>query len=251
VVGADGRRSSVRSQAGIELDVDPPAHLIAGMLVDTVEGVDVRVNVIAREADVIFYSFPQERGQARLYFSFPNGQATRFSGRDGPQRFLDTCKLPCIEGVASWHAARPAGPCGTFPGEDSQACDLVRDGVILVGDAGGYENPLQGQGLSMALQDVYDVAEALLASDPTEAGLAQYVGRRRTRKRLADLGTLLEVWMNEGCVVQDPEERAARSAFIEGDELLAALEMCFMTGFDTLPQDMTRADLDDRLAAYA
>ena len=73
--------------------------------------------------------------------------------------------------------------------------------------------------------------------------------RRAIRKRLADLGTLLEVWTNEGCVVQDPEERAARNAFIEG-ELLTALQLCFMTGFDSLPQDLTHADLADRLAAY-
>src|SRR5262245_6408303 len=43
VVGADGRRSTVRSQAEIGLDVDPPAHLIAGMLVEAVEGMNLEV----------------------------------------------------------------------------------------------------------------------------------------------------------------------------------------------------------------
>jgi 2-polyprenyl-6-methoxyphenol hydroxylase-like FAD-dependent oxidoreductase len=74
VVGADGRRSSVRSQARIELEVDPPAHLVAGMLVDNVEGMDDEVNVMAREADLIFYSFPQQAGSSRLYLCFPTGQ---------------------------------------------------------------------------------------------------------------------------------------------------------------------------------
>jgi hypothetical protein len=102
----------------------------------------------------------------------------------------------------------------------------------------------------MALHDVHDVSEALLSADLSRADLDTYVQRRAIRKRLADLGTLLEVWTNEGCIVQDPEERAARNAFIEGDEVLTALQLCFMTGFDSLPQDLTHADLRDRLAAY-
>ena len=250
VVGADGRRSMVRSQAGVELEVDPPAHLIAGMLVETVDGIDERVNVIAREADLIFYSFPQQGGRSRLYFSFPADQQARFAGAAGPQRFIETCELECLEGVAKWSSARQAGPCGTFPGEDSRVESPLADGVVLIGDAAGYENPLQGQGLSMALHDVLDVSEALLSAELSVVGLKGYAERRATRKRLADLGTVLEVWTNEGCVVQDPEERAARNQFIEGDEVLSALQVCFMTGFDSLPQDLTHAHLADRLAAY-
>jgi 2-polyprenyl-6-methoxyphenol hydroxylase-like FAD-dependent oxidoreductase len=250
VVGADGRRSSVRAQARIGLEVDPPAHLIAGMLVDSVEGMDDEVNVMAREADLIFYSFPQQGGQSRLYFCFPANQQSRFAGADGPGRFLATCALDCLADVADWSKAHPAGPCATFPGEDSRTSSPLAEGVVLIGDAAGYENPLQGQGLSMALHDVKDVSEALLVGELSGADLAGYAERRATRKRLADLGTLLEVWTNEGCVVQDPEERVARNEFIEGDELLKALQLCFMTGFDSLPQDLTESELADRLAAY-
>jgi 2-polyprenyl-6-methoxyphenol hydroxylase-like FAD-dependent oxidoreductase len=250
IVGADGRRSSVRSHARIELEVDPPAHLIAGMLVKAVEGMDDVINVMAREADLIFYSFPQQDGRSRLYLCFPTGQQSRFAGADGPKRFLDACTLDCIAGVAEWPAASPAGPCATFPGEDSRVSRPSAEGVVLIGDAAGYENPLQGQGLSMAMHDVLDVSKALLSAEPSEADFDEYAERRAIRKRLADLGTLLEVWTNEGCIVQDPEERAARNAFIEGDELLTALQLCFMTGFDSLPQDLTHTGLAERLAAY-
>jgi len=126
----------------------------------------------------------------------------------------------------------------------------IAEGVVLIGDAAGYENPLQGQGLSMALHDVHDVSKALRSAEPSEADFDEYAERRAIRKRLADLGTILEVWTNEGCIVQDPEERSARTAFIEDDELLTALQLCFMTGFDSLPQDLTHADLAERLAAY-
>jgi len=250
VVGADGRRSSVRSHARIALDLDPPAHLIAGMLVEAVEGIDDEVNVMAREADLIFYSFPQQHGQSRLYFSFPSEQRSRFAGPAGSRQFLDDCKLRCLEGVADWSAATPAGPCGTFPGEDSRALHPLADGVVLIGDAAGYENPLQGQGLAMALQDVQDVSESLLSGSLASIDLTAYADRRATRQRLANLGTVLEVWLNDGCAVQDPQERAARMEYIERDEVLAALQVCFMTGFDAIPQDLTHIELADRLAAY-
>jgi 2-polyprenyl-6-methoxyphenol hydroxylase-like FAD-dependent oxidoreductase len=152
--------------------------------------------------------------------------------------------------VAEWPTANPAGPCATFPGEDSRVSHPIAEGVVLLGDAAGYENPLQGQGLSMALNDVHDVCKALRSAEPSEADFDEYAERRAIRKRLADLGTILEVWTNEGCIVQDPDERAARLGFIEDDELLAALQLCFMTGFDSLPQDLTHADLAERLAAY-
>jgi 2-polyprenyl-6-methoxyphenol hydroxylase-like FAD-dependent oxidoreductase len=250
VVGADGRRSSVRSQAGIGLEIDPPAHFIAGMLVEAVESLNEEVNVMARESDLIFYSLPQRGGRARLYLCFPADQQSRFAGRDGPERFLHASRLGCLEGVADWWASRPAGPCGTFPGEDSRTESPIGHGVVLIGDAAGYENPLQGQGLSMALQDVCDVSEALLSAASAKADLTGYAERRLTRKRLADLGTILEVWTNEGCVIQAPEERSARTEFIEADEVLSALELCFLAGFDSLPQDLTQTDLTDRLAAY-
>lgn len=250
VVGADGRRSSMRSQAGIELEIDPPAHLVAGMLVESVEGMDEGTNVMAREADLIFYSFPQRDGQSRLYFSFPTNQRSRFAGPDGARRFLDTCALDCLQDVAAWSEARQAGPCATFPGEDSRAASLLAEGLVLIGDAAGYENPLQGQGLSMAFQDVWELSEALLETGTANAELRGYAERRVVRKRLADIGTVLEVWTNEGCIAQQPEERAARNEFVEADEVLSALQSCFMTGFDALPQDLTPADLADRLAEY-
>jgi 2-polyprenyl-6-methoxyphenol hydroxylase-like FAD-dependent oxidoreductase len=232
------------------LEVDQPAHLVAGMLVESSEEADDKVNLGARESDVLFYSFPQGDGQSRLYLCFPTDQRSRFAGFDGPARFLEACKLACLDGVAQWSTAHPAGPCGTFPGEDSRVSHPLGDGLVLIGDAAGYENPLQGQGLSMALQDVYDVSEALLSAELSQAHLEEYAERRTVRKRLADLGTELEVWTNEGCVAQDPEERAARNEFIESDEMLMALQSCFMTGVDTLPQDLTHADLAARLAAY-
>jgi 2-polyprenyl-6-methoxyphenol hydroxylase-like FAD-dependent oxidoreductase len=250
VVGADGRRSAVRSQAGIGFEVDPPAHLVTGLLVEGNAGVADEMNVIARESDVIFYSFPQAAGRARLYLCFPTGQRSRFAGRDGAQRFLAATRLGCLNSVADWGSTRPAGPCATFPAEDSRAPHPLAAGVVLIGDAAGYENPLQGQGLSMALQDVHDVSAALRGTS-RRAALEGYAAARATRQRLANLGAALEVWTHAGFAPQDPAERAARSDHIQDDDVLAALGLCFMTGFESLPQDLTHAELAQRLDAYS
>ena len=250
VAGADGRHSLVRSQAAIFFEVDPPAHLVAGLLAEGIEEMDERANVMAREADLLFFSFPQGAGRARLYFCFPTEQRSRFAGRDGAQRFLETSKLHCLNGSTAWLDARPAGPCATFPAEDSRAPAPLAEGVVLIGDAAGYENPLQGQGLSMALQDAHDVSEALLpGSSPTKA-LEQYAAARAVRQRLANLGVALEVWANDGFGTQNPEQRASRYEHIESDDVLAALEMSYATGFDTLPQNLTSTDLAARLDAH-
>jgi flavin-dependent dehydrogenase len=131
-----------------------------------------------------------------------------------------------------------------------RACSALADAAVYVG-ADVHKGVRDVRLETGARQrDVHDVSQALLSAELSQADLAEYAERRAFRKRLADLGTLLEVWTNEGCVVQDPEDRAARNEFIEGDEVLTALQLCFMTGFDSLPQDLTKAILTDRLAAY-
>jgi 2-polyprenyl-6-methoxyphenol hydroxylase-like FAD-dependent oxidoreductase len=246
IVGADGRRSSVRSQSGIAWEVDAPAQLIAGVLADEIEGLDEDANVIARESDLLFFSFPQGGGRARLYLCFPTPERSRFAGPEGAERFLHACGLRCLDGVAGWAVARRAGPCATFPGEDSRASHPIADGIVLIGDAAGYENPLEGQGLSMGLQDVHDVAAALL-SGASMHEFDAYAANRARRQRLANLGVALQVWANDGFAAQDPESRAARFAHIRGDDVLSALELSFATGFEALPQDLTHADLTARL----
>jgi 2-polyprenyl-6-methoxyphenol hydroxylase-like FAD-dependent oxidoreductase len=248
VVGADGRRSTVRTQASIGFETDPPLHLVAGMLVEDVPGLDNKQNVMARESDLLFFSFPQASGRARLYFCFPTNQRQRFAGSKGPAEFLLNTRLACLEGVADWHASKPAGPCATFPGEDSRASHPQAAGVILIGDAAGYENPLQGQGLSMALRDAQDVSEALLSDSGTD-GLASYASARASRQHLANLGVALEAWANDGFSTQDPASRAARYEHIRSDEVLAAIEVSFATGFDDLPPNLTRDEFDRRLSA--
>jgi len=85
------------------------------------------------------------------------------------------------------------------------------------------------------------------AEDIPEHAFEAYAAARAVRQRLANLGAALQVWANNGFNAQDPHERAARYDHIRNDDVLAALELSFMTGFDSLPQDLTRSELAARL----
>jgi menaquinone-9 beta-reductase len=47
--------------------------------------------------------------------------------------------------------------------------------VVLVGDAAGHNDPIIGQGLSIALRDVRLVGEAILAGGRDQAAFRHYV----------------------------------------------------------------------------
>jgi 2-polyprenyl-6-methoxyphenol hydroxylase-like FAD-dependent oxidoreductase len=248
VVGADGRTSTVRRQAGIELEFDEPAHLVAGLLVDGLEGVDATVDLVARERDLLFLAFPQTNGRARLYHCFPTNQRDRFAGSEGALRFLAACELDCLPGAERWARARPAGPCATFEACDTRAVTPLAPGIVLIGDAAGYENPLLGQGLSMALRDVREVSSVLLGSTSwTGDLLAPYAATRTRRHHIAKLATIVEVWYADGYEAQDPELRVQRRQRRDEDELLRALEASMWVGYDGFVDVPTEQELSARL----
>jgi menaquinone-9 beta-reductase len=250
VVGADGRTSSVRKDAGIALELDEPAHLVTGLLAEGLDDVDESVDLIARERDLLFLAFPQRDGRARLYHCFPAGQRDRFAGPAGAERFLAACALSCLPDAERWAAARVAGPCATFPARDTRAATPVAPGVVLIGDAAGYENPLLGQGLSMALRDVRDVADALTTEGAwDESVFGAYVEGRRRRHRVAKLATLMEVWVNDGYDLQDPAIRVDRRERVFADELLTAVDATTWRGFDSIDAEAAEPGIANLLAA--
>src|SRR5438046_1880146 len=65
VVGADGRQSTIRKQAGITLERQEPVSYIAGLLIDGLDGVP-EVDVLCGEGDRLFVMFHQGGGGARV-----------------------------------------------------------------------------------------------------------------------------------------------------------------------------------------
>ena len=77
-------------------------------------------------------------------------------------------------------AATPAGPAGFFPGADVWADRLTGNGVVLVGDAAGANDPSQGHGLSLALRDARELRDLLLADPDRPRATAEFAARRAT-----------------------------------------------------------------------
>jgi 2-polyprenyl-6-methoxyphenol hydroxylase-like FAD-dependent oxidoreductase len=184
VVGADGRASSVRRQLGIALHEAPAHHLFAGLLVEGAHGWPEDLQGIGTEGDISFLAFPQGGGRVRLYAGYAREQAGRFSGGEGAARFLEACVLACIPESEAFREAEPAGPCRSYPNQDTWTDVPSAEGVVLVGDAAGYNDPISGQGLSIALRDVRIVRDLLLAAPRlTSAVLTPYAEERRERMR--------------------------------------------------------------------
>jgi 2-polyprenyl-6-methoxyphenol hydroxylase-like FAD-dependent oxidoreductase len=184
LVGADGRNSVVRRELGFELEKDPPHHMFSGLLVDGADDWPQDVQTAGAEGDVHFLAFPQGAGRVRLYLGIGLDQRHRLSGADGPAEFVRTFDLRSVPQSGALAGATPVSPCATYPNEDTWVDVPVRDGVVLIGDAGGWNDPITGQGLSITLRDVRMVSEILLASSDWSAGaFAAYTEERRERLR--------------------------------------------------------------------
>src|SRR5205814_2105511 len=96
-------------------------------------------------------------------------------------RFLTACRqaaYPWSEQVA---AGTPAGPCATYPGDDTWTDAPYTDGVVLIGDAAGHNDPIVGQGLSIAMRDARMVRDLVLDGARTAEAFAPYGAERFSR----------------------------------------------------------------------
>ncbi|MGA8721137.1 MAG: FAD-dependent monooxygenase [Solirubrobacteraceae bacterium] len=185
IIGADGRTSTVRKQSGIHINAAPPTHVVAGLLVEGASRWPEDLYAVGVEGELQFYVFPQGHGRLRLYTCHATEQATRWAGSSGAKRFVEAfAGLRAIPNTMGLGEVTPAGPCATFSSEHTWCEKPYADGVVLIGDAGGYDDPVDGQGLSLALSDVRQPGELLLASDDwTAANLRPYGERRAERLR--------------------------------------------------------------------
>jgi 2-polyprenyl-6-methoxyphenol hydroxylase-like FAD-dependent oxidoreductase len=251
VVGADGRASTIRKQAGITLERQPATSYIAGLLVDGLDVPDDH-DVIAEADDFFFVMFHQGRGRARVYLVPGVSGRHRFSGRDGTARFLDACAQ--AQGAYPWSdqvsGGTPAGPCATYPGDDTWTDAPYADGVVLVGDAAGHNDPIIGQGLAIAMRDARIVRDLVLDGARDAAGFASYGEERLPRmERLRFIADLVSVTQAE-----DADNTAARRAFVADKmaamdpEVFGVLAGAF-AGPETVPDELLDPTLLDRIRA--
>ena len=186
VIGADGRNSIVRTQAGIEQHRDPTHHLMAGMLVDNTTGWPADLQIFGTEDRVNFLAFPQSATRVRLYICYATEDKRRFASADGPDRFLEAFRLNSVPGSEHLANATPSGPCHSYGNEDTWIDAPYAPGVVLIGDAAGHNDPIIGQGLSITYRDVRIVRDLMLESRSWTPELFRPYGEER-RERMRRL----------------------------------------------------------------
>ena len=252
VVGADGRESVVRRQAGIALHATQPRLLMAGMLVDHLHDWPEEHITIGTEGDRVFFIVPQSGGRARLYLLWSCDQPRRFAGPAGPRAFLESFRLTCIPESEGFVESRPAGPCATYPMRDTWTDSPITEGLALIGDAAGYSDPHIGQGLSVALRDVRILSGLLNATeDWSPAALRPYVEERAERLRRLRfcnaMATTLRGEFGEG-----PRERRRRArALMQAEPELGLWRRATMAGPESVPASAFDKAVYERLCGGA
>ncbi|HEX4819866.1 MAG TPA: FAD-dependent oxidoreductase [Acidimicrobiales bacterium] len=249
VVGADGRQSTVRKQVGIELERAEAVSYIAGLLIEGLDGVP-EVDVLCGEGDRFFVMFHQGNGRARAYVCPGLSGQHRFSGPNGTAEFLAACNMKCYPWSEQVANATPIGPIATYPGDDTWTPSPYVDGVVLIGDAAGHNDPVIGQGLSIALRDARMVRDLALNGARTADAFASY-GQERMH-RMAVLRFIADVVAV--CQAEDADNRQARRAMmVEGvatmDPEFMALMMGAFAGPENVPMEALDQGLIDRIRA--
>jgi 2-polyprenyl-6-methoxyphenol hydroxylase-like FAD-dependent oxidoreductase len=237
VVGADGRASRVRETAGIALNQAKPHHWFAGLLIDGADGWAEDLQAIGTEGDFAFLAFPQGGGRVRVYGGYALEQKSRFAGEDGARRFLEAFRVASSPDNRHLADADPAGPLYSYFNHDSWTDDPAGAGVVLVGDAAGWNDPIIGLGLSITYRDVRLVCDILLdAPDWSKVSFAPYAEERRERMRRLRFAAELQARLD---MEFDDIARARRERYhSHADPMLKAHSLAVMAGPEAAPADV-------------
>jgi 2-polyprenyl-6-methoxyphenol hydroxylase-like FAD-dependent oxidoreductase len=118
-------------------------------------------------------------------------------------------------------------------------CDSVaQDGVVLIGDAAGWNDPIIGQGLAVSMRDARSVADIMChVSDWTPQAFAPYAEERRERMRRLKIAAALVTALR--CTFT-PEGARRRQRWFERmatDPSLLAVVLAYTRGPETVPAE--------------
>jgi 2-polyprenyl-6-methoxyphenol hydroxylase-like FAD-dependent oxidoreductase len=251
VIGADGRASTVRRQLGYALH-QSEATIGGGVLVDGLHPLPPGGMVDGTEGDLHFMIFPRADGQVRLYVNFAVGQRGRFTGPDRVRDVLDAFRLSCLPPGDSIATAAAVGPAALYPWNDSWTDTPCAQGVVLIGDAAGWSDPIIGQGLSISLRDARMVADVLRSgNDWSASAFDSYKTERAERMRRLRVTAAIRTAMM--CTFSE-EGRQRRLAFNQAtadDDPLAAAWMfvAVFSGPETAPAEAFEPENIERILA--
>jgi 2-polyprenyl-6-methoxyphenol hydroxylase-like FAD-dependent oxidoreductase len=239
LIGADGRMSAAREAAGIKLHQDKPHHWFAGLLIEGAENWADDLQAIGTEGDFGFLAFPQGAGKVRVYGGYALDQRKRFSGDEGPRKFLDAFRMKSSPANEALAAATPAGPLYSYFNNDSWADRPFAEGIVLVGDAAGWNDPIVGLGLSITYRDVRIVTDILKASaDWSLSAFAPYAEERAERMRRLRFAAMLQAGLDMEFGEEARERRRRYHEASVADPMLGMHGFAVMGGPEVAPAEI-------------
>jgi len=239
VVGAEGRQSEVRAAAGIPLHQDKPHHWFAGLLVENVRGWNPTRQAIGTENNFGFLAFPQGEGRVRVYGGYALEEKGRFHGEDGARRFLEAFRMSCAPDNAALAAGTPAGPLFSYFNNDSWTDEPFAPGCVLIGDAAGWNDPINGLGLSITYRDVRMVSDILKETPGGEApNFAPYAEERAERMRRLRFAGQLQAALDMEFGEAARERRRSYHERKAADPMLGLHGVAIMAGPENAPPEI-------------
>jgi 2-polyprenyl-6-methoxyphenol hydroxylase-like FAD-dependent oxidoreductase len=235
VVAADGRQSTVRRALGIRLNQVMSKATLGGLLVEAERWRD-DASLGSSEGDVYYLAFPRPNGVVRLYLACEPGRMT--AGPERGRNLLDTFRASAMPFAETLSSASIAGPCAYVRGSDAWTDGPVVEGVVLIGDAAGWSDPLIGCGLSVAFRDVRMVSEVLLGGDDWSPGaFEEYVNERAERMRRLKISGHLSTEIRCTFTPAGRQRRAAFRAELPSNPMTLHPFLSSATGPETAPAE--------------
>jgi 2-polyprenyl-6-methoxyphenol hydroxylase-like FAD-dependent oxidoreductase len=156
---------------------DPVHHEIGGTLLEGIE-LDDESSHMAYFEGGFGLVFPQGSGRARAYVIALSDIAGQLHGRGNEAAFIERLRSALPDG--SLGEPTTNGPLAFFPNADIWAERAAGNGVALIGDAAGANDPSLGQGLSVCMRDARELRDALLRDADWDTAIEDYAERRAT-----------------------------------------------------------------------
>jgi 2-polyprenyl-6-methoxyphenol hydroxylase-like FAD-dependent oxidoreductase len=250
VVAADGRQSVIRRQLGIELHTDEPHHLFSGLLVEDADGFPADLQVIGSTDEVHYLVLPQGSGRIRLYLGFPFSDRHRYTGEVGVRNFLDAFDTPSFPYAKEIVNSTPISPHATYANEDAWVDEPFAQGVVFIGDAAGWNDPINGQGLSITLRDVRIISELLTSmSDWSPSAFSEYATERRVRMSNLRFAARVASKLNNEFGPEAVERRVRAKTRMAEDPMLGLAQAVIMIGPEHAPEGLLGANTWEALFA--
>ena len=160
-VGADGRSSIVRKEAGISAEATKYEHGLLAFDIRDAPQLPARITALLTR-DGLRLLYPMPHGRARLYVQLPPGGYA--SVKRGMTAWLDELieRTPALAPVAAALRASSDGA-QLLPAWRMHADAWCAPGLALVGDAAHCVHPMAAQGMNATIGDARALADALAA----------------------------------------------------------------------------------------